>query len=74
MNQTVLRHAAVESFLHDRAFTDIRNLGGKLGHSIAAVFEAPTVGELRKVSLEEMQSKFGEESIWVYNLIRVSQT
>lgn len=26
----------------------------------------------RTVPLDEMQKKFGEESIWVYNILRVS--
>ncbi|ORY22231.1 hypothetical protein BCR39DRAFT_551866 [Naematelia encephala] len=68
--QTVLRHAAVQSFLRDQPFTDIRNLGGKLGRAVAAEFKAETVGELSRVSLSAMQSRFGEESIWIYNLIR----
>lgn len=38
---------------------------------MAAVFEAATVGELVKIPLQEMQRRFGEEVIWVYNLIRV---
>lgn len=52
-------------------FTDIRFLGGKLGHAIAEEFKAKTVGDLLPVTLEEMQAKFGEEAIWVYNIIRV---
>jgi hypothetical protein len=27
---------------------------------------------LRTVPLEELQKRFGEESIWVYNILRVS--
>lgn len=34
-------------------------------------FRQVTSSSNRRVSLEEMQSRFGEESIWVYNLIRV---
>ncbi|KAH9930101.1 uncharacterized protein B0H18DRAFT_1117160 [Fomitopsis serialis] len=44
----------------------IRFLGGKLGKAIAEEYEASTVGDLLSISLEEMQRKFGEESIWVY--------
>lgn len=50
--------------------TQIRYLGGKLGQAIAEEFKAKTVGDLLTISLEEMQAKFGEESIWVYNIIR----
>ncbi|AFR95649.2 DNA polymerase eta subunit [Cryptococcus neoformans C23] len=69
-NQTILRTAAVPAFLNDRDFTDIRSLGGKLGAAIAQEFGAKTVGDMLTVSLDEMQKKFGEESIWVYNILR----
>ncbi|KAK8854812.1 hypothetical protein IAR55_003551 [Kwoniella newhampshirensis] len=69
-NQTVLRHNAVAAFLREREFTDIRLLGGKLGNAMATEFDAKTVGDMLTVPLEEMQRRFGEESIWVYNIIR----
>ncbi|WWC90735.1 uncharacterized protein L201_005672 [Kwoniella dendrophila CBS 6074] len=69
-NQTVLRAGATAAFLRDRDFTDIRTLGGKLGNAIATEYGAKTVGDMLLVPLEEMQSRFGEESIWVYNLLR----
>ncbi|WRT68367.1 uncharacterized protein IL334_005343 [Kwoniella shivajii] len=69
-NQTVLRGAATGAFLRDRDFTDIRTLGGKLGNAIATEYSAKTVGDMLLVSLDEMQSRFGEESIWVYNILR----
>ncbi|OCF57294.1 DNA polymerase eta subunit [Kwoniella mangroviensis CBS 10435] len=71
-NQTVLRAGATAAFLRDRDFTDIRTLGGKLGNAIATEYGAKTVGDMLLVPLEEMQSRFGEESIWVYNLLRAS--
>ncbi|WVQ99976.1 hypothetical protein IAU59_007119 [Kwoniella sp. CBS 9459] len=69
-NQTVLRQSATAAFLRDRDFTDIRTLGGKLGNAIATEYGAKTVGDMLTVPLEELQSRFGEESIWVYNIIR----
>ena len=69
-NQTVLRQAAAPAFLRDMDFTDIRFLGGKLGSAIATEYGAKTVGDMLDVSLEEMQKRFGEESIWVYNILR----
>ncbi|KIR58911.1 DNA polymerase eta subunit [Cryptococcus bacillisporus CA1873] len=69
-NQTILRTAAVPAFLNGRDFTDIRSLGGKLGAAIAQEFDAKTVGDMLTVSLDAMQKKFGEESIWVYNILR----
>ncbi|KAG8934775.1 DNA-directed DNA polymerase eta rad30 [Tulasnella sp. 417] len=47
-----------------------RFLGGKLGEALADEFGAKTVGDVLTVSLEDMQRKFGEESIWVYNILR----
>lgn len=40
----------------------------------ATCCESPPYTQLtgRMVSLEDMQAKFGEESIWVYNILRVS--
>ncbi|KAG6854380.1 hypothetical protein C0991_007371 [Blastosporella zonata] len=49
---------------------DIRFLGGKLGTAIAKEFEVATVGDLLCITLEEMQCKFGEESIWIYEVLR----
>nr|KIR84927.1 DNA polymerase eta subunit [Cryptococcus tetragattii IND107] len=69
-NQTILRTAAVPAFLNGRNFTDIRSLGGKLGAAIAQEFDAKTVDDMLTVSLDAMQKKFGEESIWVYNILR----
>ncbi|KAG8730827.1 DNA-directed DNA polymerase eta rad30 [Ceratobasidium sp. 428] len=51
-------------------FQKIRFLGGKLGDAIAAKFEATTVEELKEIDLEDMQRRFGEESIWVWNVLR----
>ncbi|KAL7416652.1 hypothetical protein BDY24DRAFT_408629 [Mrakia frigida] len=68
--QTVLRTSAVSRFLRPMAFQKIRFLGGKLGDAIANEYGAATVGDLLSVSLEEMQRKFGEESLWVYNILR----
>lgn len=69
-NQTVLRMAATPNFLRDMDFTDIRFLGGKLGSAIANEYNAKTVGDMLIVPLDELQRRFGEESLWVYNIIR----
>jgi DNA polymerase eta len=55
-------------------FTEIRFLGGKLGTAIAADFDVKTVGDLLSVPLEDLQKRFGEEAVWVYNVIRVSRS
>ncbi|KAL1724171.1 hypothetical protein EV715DRAFT_189180 [Schizophyllum commune] len=59
----------------------IRFLGGKLGKAIAQEYDASTVGDLfpkltpsesgtDALVTAEMQQKFGEESIWVYEVLR----
>lgn len=68
--QTVLRQAAVPAFLNPMPFSKIRNLGGKLGGAIATEYGANTVGDMLSVPLEEMQRRFGEDSIWVWNILR----
>ncbi|KAJ8496607.1 hypothetical protein ONZ51_g996 [Trametes cubensis] len=48
----------------------IRFLGGKLGKALAEEYDVSTVGDLLTINLEEMQRKFGEDSIWVYEILR----
>nr|ODO02270.1 DNA polymerase eta subunit [Cryptococcus depauperatus CBS 7855] len=69
-NQTILRASAVTAFLQNRDFTDIRSLGGKLGDALAAEYGSRSISDLLTVPLGKMQQKFGEESLWIYNIIR----
>ncbi|KAG5734315.1 N-acetyltransferase eso1 [Termitomyces sp. T112] len=69
-NQSILRNAAIPEYLRPLPFQKIRFLGGKLGTAIASEFEAATVQDLLSISLEEMQRKLGEESIWIYEVLR----
>ncbi|KAI0663749.1 DNA/RNA polymerase [Cubamyces menziesii] len=66
MNQTILRNAAIPNYLKPMPFQKIRFLGGKLGKALAEEYDVSTVGDL----LYEMQRKFGEDSIWVYEILR----
>ncbi|KAI0648921.1 DNA/RNA polymerase [Trametes meyenii] len=70
MNQTILRNAAIPNYLRPLPFQKIRFLGGKLGKALAEEYDVSTVGDLLTISLDEMQRKFGEESIWVYEILR----
>ncbi|KAJ1307425.1 hypothetical protein OPQ81_001527 [Rhizoctonia solani] len=70
MAQSVLRNVAIPGFLGPMPFQKIRFLGGKLGDAMATQFGATTVSELREIELEEMQRRCGEESIWVWNVLR----
>ncbi|KAI9454558.1 DNA/RNA polymerase [Lactarius psammicola] len=72
-SQSILRNAAIPNYLIPMPFQKIRFLGGKLGQAIADKFEASTVGDLLALIhpwLDEMQQKFGEDSIWVYEILR----
>ncbi|KAH7884682.1 hypothetical protein F5I97DRAFT_1929522 [Phlebopus sp. FC_14] len=69
-SQTVLRNDAIPSFLRPMGFQKIRFLGGKLGQALAKEYDVSTVGDLLTISLDEMQGKFGENAIWVYELLR----
>ncbi|KAJ7723474.1 hypothetical protein B0H14DRAFT_3900227 [Mycena olivaceomarginata] len=70
MNQSILRNAAIPNYLKPMAFQKIRFLGGKLGKSLAGEYDVSTVADLLAISLDEMQNKFGEESIWIYEVLR----
>ncbi|KAH8991346.1 DNA/RNA polymerase [Lactarius hatsudake] len=73
-SQSILRNAAIPNYLIPMPFQKIRFLGGKLGQAIADKFEASTVGDLLFIDLDEMQQKFGEDSIWVYQILRYANT
>ncbi|KAF5342111.1 hypothetical protein D9611_001599 [Ephemerocybe angulata] len=68
--QSILRNAAIPNYLIPMPFQKIRFLGGKLGKAFAEQYDVSTVGDLLTISLDEMQSKFGEESVWVYEILR----
>ncbi|EJU04732.1 DNA/RNA polymerase [Dacryopinax primogenitus] len=68
--QTVLRDAAIPLYLNPMPFKKIRFLGGKLGDALASAYDAKTIGDLLSVSKEDMQQQFGEESYWVYDILR----
>ncbi|KAJ6570180.1 hypothetical protein DFH09DRAFT_1154251 [Mycena vulgaris] len=70
MNQSILRNAAIPNYIKPMAFQKIRFLGGKLGTALATEYDVSTVGDLLSIGLDEMQNKFGEESIWIYEVLR----
>ena len=68
--QTVVRNRAVQHFLNEFKFTKIRNLGGKLGDEVAAMFNTDTVKELLEVPLEQLQRLGDDSGSWVFHTIR----
>ncbi|TFK40232.1 DNA polymerase eta [Crucibulum laeve] len=69
-SQSILRNIAIPNYLRPLKFQKIRFLGGKLGGALAQEYDASTVGDLLAVGLEELQRKFGEESLWIYEVLR----
>ncbi|KDR78895.1 hypothetical protein GALMADRAFT_224148 [Galerina marginata CBS 339.88] len=68
-NQSILRNSAIPNYLKPMQFQKIRFLGGKLGDALAKEYDVSTVGDLL-TNLEEMQSKFGDDCVWVYEVLR----
>ncbi|KAG1851605.1 hypothetical protein DFJ58DRAFT_716673 [Suillus subalutaceus] len=66
-SQTILRNQAIPNYLHPLPFQKIRFLGGKLGDALAKEYDVSTV---ERFSLDEIQSKFGENALWVYEFLR----
>ncbi|KAG8213054.1 hypothetical protein J3R82DRAFT_11446 [Butyriboletus roseoflavus] len=69
-SQSILRNSAIPAYLRPIGFQKIRFLGGKLGDALAKEYDVSTVGDLLAVSLDEMQNKFGDDALWVYELLR----
>ncbi|PBL03782.1 DNA/RNA polymerase [Armillaria gallica] len=69
-SQSILRNAAIPGYLKPMDFQKIRFLGGKLGHALAQEYDVSKVADILWVSLDEMQQKFGENAIWVYEVLR----
>jgi DNA polymerase eta len=69
--QTVIRNRAVRHFLSGFKFTKFRNLGGKLGEQLRQAFNTDSVQDLLAVSVEQLKSKFGDDSgVWIYDTLR----
>ncbi|KAF7314417.1 DNA polymerase eta [Mycena kentingensis (nom. inval.)] len=70
MGQSILPNASIPNHLLPMKFQKIRFLGGKLGVALADEYDVATVSDFLSISLETMQHRFGEESIWVYEALR----
>ncbi|KAF2803233.1 DNA/RNA polymerase, partial [Mytilinidion resinicola] len=68
--QTVVRNRAVGHFLSEFKFTKIRNLGGKLGDEVVAMFNTDAVGDLLKQPLEQLMRLGDDTGSWLYGIIR----
>ena len=69
--QSVVRTSAIQPFLNRFKFTQIRNLGGKLGAQIAAHFKTESLPQLLEATLPQLQAFLPDDTAtWVYNAIR----
>ncbi|CAD6501894.1 BgTH12-02139 [Blumeria graminis f. sp. triticale] len=69
--QTIIRRRAVESFLSNFNFTQIRGLGGKLGEKIIQEFATEKLDHLLSISHHKLKQALGDETgTWVYQIIR----
>ena len=68
--QTVIRNRAVQQFMSGFKFTKIRNLGGKLGDEVVAMFNTDTVKDLLEIPLSQLQKLGDDTGSWLYNTIR----
>lgn len=72
--QTVIRNRAITQFLSDFKFTKIRNLGGKLGDEVTAMFSTDLVSELLAVPIDQLKRLGDDTGTWLYHTIRGSDT
>lgn len=68
--QTIVRNRAVQQFLSTFKFTKIRNLGGKLGDEVVAMFNTDAVKELLDVPIEQLKKLGDDTGSWLYQIIR----
>jgi DNA polymerase eta len=68
--QTIVRNRAVQQFLSTFKFTKIRNLGGKLGDEVVAMFNTDSVKELLAVPMDQLKRLGDDTGSWLYSTIR----
>ncbi|KAJ4338081.1 DNA-directed DNA polymerase eta rad30 [Didymella glomerata] len=68
--QTVIRNRAIKHFLSDMKFTKIRNLGGKLGDEIVAMFGTDKVKDLMERPMDQLKKLGDDTGSWLYSTIR----
>lgn len=68
--QTVIRNRAIKHFLSDMKFTKIRNLGGKLGDEIVAMFGTDKVKDLMEQPMDQLKRLGDDTGSWLYSIIR----
>lgn len=68
--QTIIRNRAITHFLSGIKFTKIRNLGGKLGDEVVAMFGTDKVKDLMEQPIEQLKRLGDDTGSWLYSIIR----
>ncbi|XP_065894756.1 DNA polymerase eta-like isoform X3 [Dysidea avara] len=69
--QTIAPFSSVDNLMDNTPIRKIRHLGGKFGQQLTTELGVINVGELRRFSEAELQTKFGlKQGSWVYQLCR----
>ncbi|UJR26675.1 hypothetical protein I4U23_007992 [Adineta vaga] len=73
--QTVLPNSDIDYVFDKTPVQKIQGLGGKAGERVTELFQVDYIGQLRKYSLDILQTSLGEkDGCWLYNLIRGIET
>ncbi|KAJ3366412.1 DNA-directed DNA polymerase eta rad30 [Allomyces javanicus] len=69
--QTIMRQISALDFLTDMPIAKIRSLGGKLGTQVETQLNVRTCGELRQLTLEDLQAQLDPAlAHWLYHICR----
>jgi DNA polymerase eta len=68
--QTIVRNRAVQQFLSTFKFTKIRNLGGKLGDDVVAMFNTDSVKDLLDIPMDQLRRLGDDTGSWLYATMR----
>ena len=61
--QTMLPMGSVAELWSTMPISKVRNLGGKLGDSLASKFSIQTMGELAGLSMNQLRAHFEEKTV-----------
>ncbi|CAF0935191.1 unnamed protein product [Rotaria sordida] len=73
--QTIFTQSDIDHIFDKTPVQKIQGLGGKAGERVVELFQVEYIGQLRKYSLDMLQTSMGEkDGCWLFNLIRGIET
>ncbi|CAF1448883.1 unnamed protein product [Adineta ricciae] len=73
--QTIFSTSDIDCVFDKTPVQKIQGLGGKTGERVTELFQVDYIGQLRKYSLDGLQTSLGDkDGCWLYNLIRGIET